>query len=229
MDFDIKQLQNLFINYKRDPEDYFINFIEIESSLKLSKNYYESLEIYQKHFRKILGSDIDLSKYLYLEQIDSCNITIFEYENLKSLGDGQYFGDYALHNSNNLRTATVECIEDCDFGFIFQETYKINFYEEMKKMWESDLSFFVDNFFFVIKKNVFREEYYHYFQCCHVVKKRYIYTEKSPVEDICFLKEGELEVSITTNLADLNKLIYVLCSVVGIKSEMYQMKTCNNT
>jgi len=39
------------------------------------------------------------------------------------LGKGAVFGERALLEKKNSRTATVVCIEDCEFGVIFKEDY----------------------------------------------------------------------------------------------------------
>lgn len=226
-DFDTNLVQNIFKNYKRDPDDYCINFVEIENTLLLAKNNQEATELYQKHFKRIFESDFDFTNYVYLENSDCSNLTIYEYEKVILLGERDYFGDYALNKLNNLRTASVECISDCTFVYINQEVYKRFIYEEMKKISEIEQNFFVDNFFIsTLKKNILKEDYLHYFKPCYLAKKTFLLNEKNHIDSIYFIKEGVCEISITINLADLNKLINVLCSVSGIKSEMYQLKTC---
>jgi len=226
--FDTLYLRKIFKRFNREPTEYFINFGFIEKILKTTTCYYETIELFKEHFQRLFNSPLDLSTYRYLGNNEQVNVTIYYNQYFISLKEGEYFGDYALDsgNSNNTRKASIECAEDCLFGVINEETYKNYLFEEKRKLWEIELTFFLENFFFhPIKKNVFQTEYYHFFQLCKETKRTTLFKEGDTLDYIYFLKEGEVELTINNNIADLTKLLGVLTPISNTKNEIYKMIT----
>jgi hypothetical protein len=57
----------------------------------------------KKQFLKKNSSGINLNLYNYIDIKDERTVQMFEYNVFLTLYKGQYFGDYALDNSDGLR------------------------------------------------------------------------------------------------------------------------------
>lgn len=226
--FDILVLKKIFDTFNREPLEYHIDFEFIEQKLKTTKNYYNTIQLFKENFERLLNSDLNISQYNYLENNELFNLLIFENQYFMTLNEGEYFGDFALDSEISIKTrkASIECFDDCSFGVINEETYINYLFEEKRKIWENELVFFIENFFFLhIKKNVFQNEYFSFFQLCKENKRTILYKEGDILDWIYFLKEGELELSINLNIADLNNLIDALTIVTNTKNDIYPMMT----
>jgi hypothetical protein len=79
-----------------------------------------------------------------------------------------------------------------------------------------EIQFLHPNFFFKhIKLEVFREKYFNYFTNHDFSKQRYIFSQEDHVDYVYFIKEGEVEINLKTNLLGINDLIIKYSKLIG--------------
>ena len=99
-------------------------------------------------------------------------------------------------------------MEDTYLGKIQQEIYTNFLASEKYKSMLKEIDFLLTNFFFKnISVNSFKKKYFFDFLRIEVSKGKYIYKEKDKAENIYFIKEGEIELKIMSNLKDFSKKI----------------------
>jgi hypothetical protein len=133
-------------------------------------------------------------------------VFIHDMEMILTLGNGKLFGDFALQNRNNIRTASILTSEDCYLGKIQQELYHDYISNEKHKTILKEIDFLSVNFFFKsIPIGVFKKKYFYDFVAIDLGKNNILYNEKDLAETIYFIKEGEIEIRIVSNLLELSK------------------------
>lgn len=155
--------------------------------------------------------ELELSKYNYLEYDTRKIVYIHDRQAIISFGNGRLFGDIALQNRNNIRTATLQAIEDCYLGRIQQELYHDYISNEKHKTILKEIDFLSSNFFFKsIPIGAFKKKYFYDFVAIEMNKGQYLYNEKDQPDLIYFIKEGEVELRITSSLYELSKKVETL-------------------
>ena len=79
---------------------------------------------------------------------------------------------------------------------------------EKQKSILKELNFLSKNFFFkTIPISVFKKKYFYDFVPLYLEKGKVIYDEKDKADCVYFVKEGEIELRIVSNLLELSKKI----------------------
>jgi len=140
---------------------------------------------------------------------DKKEIKIFGYFIVVDLSQGSSFGEIALINENNQRTATIFVKEDSFFGSLTANEYK----NSMKKIQERIK---IENIEFIFSYKIFNSigikfftlNYWNYFISEKVYKKEYLFRYNELRNKIFFIQEGEVKLIIPfLNVNKLNKYI----------------------
>lgn len=127
---------------------------------------------------------------------------------------GHYFGDFALDNiKDNKRTATIKVEETANLGVFNKHIYQNFIFNEKQKIKLKEVNFFHSNFFF----NSLRQEYFESKIFNHISPHEYsskyiLFKEGEPIKYIYFVREGSVEISITSSIINLQKQIENLLS-----------------
>ena len=203
-----KSLIELFDGFGIDCFLYDIDLYSINSHH--DKEYL--LGILDKLKIKLLNVEVDFKKYSYIDIENQRKLVIIhDLEMLVLMSNGTCFGNLALQNRNNIRTATVQIFEDCILGRISQELYHDYISNEKQKTILKEIDFLGNNFFLKsIPVVVFKKKYYYDFMPVDLTKGNFIYNEKDRPDTIYFIKEGEVELSTMCTLLELSNKIEAL-------------------
>ena len=132
----------------------------------------------------------------YIEQknntIPTYEINLLGYFKVTNLNQGSCFGEYALINDNNKRTASIFVNENSIFGILRVDSYKIslkNIQEYNKKI---DVEFiFSSQLFNQITIFYFTQNYWNFFIKRKIQKDDFIFNQGKNRDEIYFLEEGE--------------------------------------
>jgi len=133
----------------------------------------------------------------YIEQknntIPTYEINLLGYFKVTNLNQGSCFGEYALINDNNKRTASIFVNENSIFGILRVDSYKIslkNIQEYNKKI---DVEFiFSSQLFNQMTIFYFTQNYWNFFIKRKIQKDDFIFNQGKNRDEIYFLEEGEL-------------------------------------
>ncbi len=154
-----------------------------------------------------------------------CLFFIFSKRNeiLNILSEGQLFGDFALDSVKKKRTAQVQAIDDCIFGFISNEVYEKYIFLENNKIRLRDLDFLNSNVIFSpIKSYQFGKSYFCEFTPKEYFKGEVLLKQGQNSEKIIFIKEGKIEVCYQASLVEMEEFLKELIrkgSEFGLHSE----------
>ena len=152
------------------------------------------------------------------------NVIIPQYESVNKIETGQTFGDIALENPNNKRTATLVSIDQCYFGVLNKSEYIMYIKgvndKNKKKFFNVIYSY---NVFQLISKYTFEKKYFNFFKFRKCERGEMLLKENDKCENVFFLLNGKYEISTYRNIIDVNKLLIqykqtlsTLCNSNGI-------------
>ena len=151
---------------------------------------------------------------------------IFEYYEINQLFDGNIFGELALSDPNNRRTATVITKEDCYFGTLIKQVYDQSLRSAQEKLRLRNILFFTRGPIFKgISSNIFLNKFFYTLKKKSYKKGDIIFKKGEKRNNIIFVEKGELEISGNMTLYELTKLINKLG---GILDDKYLNYLCNN-
>jgi hypothetical protein len=79
-----------------------------------------------------------------------------------------------------------------------------------------EIMYLIDNFYFQsIKPIIFRKRYFNDFKKCEITRGESLSIEGEIFSHIYLIKEGEVEITLSQNLLDLNNLINILEEKIG--------------
>jgi CRP-like cAMP-binding protein len=161
----------------------------------------------EKYIKEINAEDIFIEKY------NSNEVKIVGYYKVTDLPQGSSFGETALINDNQQRTASIFVKEHSIFGTLSSHSYKKclkNIQENNKK---NDIDFiYSSHLFYPITIFVFTQNYWNYFINKKVCYGEYLFKQGQNRDEIYFLKEGEFKL-ITYNLT--HKKVNLIISQLG--------------
>ena len=155
----------------------------IETPLKIS---------IQDYISKINADDI-------INDIDN-QVKIIGYFNVVDLIQGSSFGEIALINKNNQRTATIIVKEDSVFGVLSAQEYKFTMKKIQQKIKRENIEFiFSTKIFNSLGMKIFTTNYWNYFINEKLKKGQYLFKFDEIRDKIYFIYDGEIKL-ITPNL-----------------------------
>ena len=151
-------------------------------------------------------------------------VTLYKYEFFLYLYPGSFFGDYALENTIHRRNATIRTEEDCFICSLSNNYYFSLLSEENKKLKMLDLSFILNNFFFIHASPViFSKYYYPMIKEVEKNKNDIIYKQNENNTSVFLIKEGEVKTEINANIIDLYNLIKIIIGIIYIKNNNFKV------
>ena len=160
-------------------------------------------ETYEKYIKKrryeefIKNDDKDIKRN---------EVSIYCYRYLKTLYEGDTFGEIALESAFKRRQATILASENCHTGFFSKKQYDKFFKEVIGKIKKNRISSLCTiDLFSSFNKNNFI--YYQYFGYCEIKLNTKVINENQEVKNIYFPMRGEYEVSFNKSYMDIVQLI----------------------
>ena len=161
----------------------------------------------EKYIKEINAEDIFIEKY------NSNEVKIIGYFKVTDLSQGSSFGETALINDNQQRTASIFVKENSIFGTLSSNSYKkcLKDIQEINK--KKDIDFiYKSHLFNPISIFVFTQNYWNYFINKKIVNGEYLFKQGQNRDEIYFLQEGEFKI-ITHNLT--HKKVNLIISQLG--------------
>ena len=156
------------------------------------KNEFEKIKNFtlEKYIKEINAED------LYKEKFDSNEVKIVGYYKVTDLNQGSAFGEYALINDNQQRTASIFVKENSIFGTLSSQSYKISLKSIQENNKKKDIEFvFNTKIFNQISIFVFSQNYWNYFIHRKIFLGDYLFTQNQERNEIYFIQEGEFKIT----------------------------------
>ena len=149
------------------------------------------------------------------------------YFKVTELNKGNSFGEIALIDSKQKRTASIFVNENSFFGILSSKAYNNSMKKIQEQIKRDNINFvFSTNLFNQISLNFFTQSYWNYFIYRRINKGDYIFKENFHRDEIYFIHDGEIR--ITSNL-NLEKLEEILSSLLpnhkNNKNKYHKQKT----
>ena len=113
---------------------------------------------------------------------------------------------------------------DTELAVIWADDYKRHIKELNKKIVDLEMKFLKDNFFLAhYKIQVFKKEIFHHFIFESKIKGELIMKENIPNKYIYFIKTGQIELLISTDIFNLIEIIKTISERAKIKFEDYKI------
>lgn len=156
-------------------------------------------------------------------------IKVYKYSEVTTLSEGEIFGDIALRNTQKKRTASIITINDCVFGTLTQAAYDQCFKGTQEKIRNLNCFFFVNGpIFKQIKQNLFDKKYYNYFALMESSIGHKIINQNETINNVYFIKKGEIEISTQMTYNQLNELIIKLGGNINNKKYKHLVNECKD-
>ena len=203
---DIKSINkiqnNISENYKNNSlndnsnSDENINNNSSNSSISnysiVQKNYQENNQIKSKLSKK-------LKKH---------NFSLWKYVEITKLGKGKCFGEIALQNSKNKRTATIIALVDCLFGILGKDEYSLFVKETMEKIRRNNIERLLNSKLFQgISYITFESKFFNCFTFSKEKKGTYLFKRGKKRNNLIYIKKGEIQLEIVSSCKQLDNII----------------------
>jgi len=176
--------------------DEYIKRINCEKKIK------EITSNIRNNIIKINEKDIELKYYNYLE--------------VNQLRDKNIFGELALINPNQKRTATIIMKENCHFGVLDKESYEISIKTAQEKSRTRNLLYFTNGFLFKgFTNNYFLNNYFFRFKKKIYNCGEYLFRRGEKRTKLFFIITGELQLVGKMTLKKISEIIRYLQGETG--------------
>ena len=113
---------------------------------------------------------------------------------------------------------------DTELAVIWADDYSRHIKELNKKINNLEMRFLIDNFFLTSYKiEVFKKDIFHHFILESKIKGEIIMNENLPNKYIYFIKTGQIELSVSTDIFNLIEIIKIISEKAKIKYEDYKI------
>ncbi len=154
---------------------------------------------------------------LYKEK-DSKEVKIVGYYKVTNLSQGSSFGEYALINDDQQRTASIFVNENSVFGTLSSNAYKESIKAIQEEIKKKNVEFvFSSQLFNQISIFLFSQNYWNYFIRKKIVFGEYLFKQGEERNKIYFLQEGEFK--ITANHLNHKKVNLIISQLGNINFE----------
>ena len=142
----------------------------------------------------------------------------FIYYEINQLYEGNIFGELALSDPKNKRTATIITKEECYFGTIIKQVYDLSLKAAQEKLRLRNVLFFTRGPIFKgLSNNIFLNKFFYTFKKKAYQKGDILFNKGEERKNIIFVEKGELELSRTMTLNDITNIINLLGGVLDDK------------
>ena len=158
---------------------------------------------------KFITSDAKNNIIKYNERV--IEIKYFNYLEVNQLKDKNIFGELALINPNQKRTATIILKENCHFGILDKESYDISIKTAQEKERMRNLLFFTNGFLFNgLTNNYFLNNYFFRFKKKTYNSGNFLFKRGEKRTKIFFVISGELQLGGKMTLKKLTEVMRFL-------------------
>ena len=165
---------------------------------------------------KINEKDIELKYFNYLE--------------VNQLRDKNIFGELALINPNQKRTATIIMKENCHFGVLDKESYEISIKTAQEKSRTRNLLYFTNGFLFKgLTNNYFLNNYFFRFKKKIYNSGEYLFRRGEKRTKLFFIINGELQLGGKMTLKKISEIIRWLQGETGWDDGGVIVKHCKES
>ena len=181
-----------------------INNISIEKYISRINpfNYFFDIDINSNNNNNINNPEDD---NLYKE------ITLYIYTQVVTLSDGNIFGEVALLNSSQKRTASIISITPVYLGILTKNVYTNYLKTTQDKIRSNNIQFFLKNPLFKgISQIIFESKYLNMFKNLELKKNKTLFEKNSIRNSIFFIKKGECEIEISCSFKEMDKILNYL-------------------
>ena len=195
---------------------YYVNLEEIEFKdpkyILEGKNKVKSLDEYISFMNG--EKFIDSSSQFHSEVKLMCYFKVTE------LTQGNSFGEIALIDSKQKRTASIFCNEDCFFGILSSVAYKKSMKKIQEQIKRENIEFvFNTQLFNQISLKFFTQSYWNYFINRRIQKGDFLFKEGFERDEIYFIQEGEIKIKANLNFEKIEKILHCLMPKYKINKE----------
>lgn len=136
-------------------------------------------------------------------------VTVWEYFLILTKQTGDTFGEVALEQISQKRTATIIVTEDCHFGYLTKEIYNDCIREANERTRKNNINFILNSEIFKgLNKQIFeRKNVFNLFINCQFTQSEVLFYENTPAEYIYIIKSGEYQVIMNKTLHEINSII----------------------
>lgn len=210
-----------YIDYDIDKSK--LESLELNKTKKLAGSYKEWQNYLLKRCRLSTNELITYESFeQYIKDKRKKKIVCYVYESYLLLGNGLYFGDFALDSDLNKRNATIRAEEDTYLGWLRGNDY-INMiapkrrYEKMK-----EIAFLYNNFFFQnINPHTLERNYFHLFYLKEYKRGTIMFDSGIMPKNIYLVKKGQIRFDLQSSVVGLHKLIRYLYNKI-LNNELYK-------
>ena len=157
---------------------------------------------------------IDESSQFYNE------VKLMVYFKVTELTQGNSFGEIALIDSKQKRTASIYTSQDCFFGKLSSNAYKKSMKKIQEQIKRDNIDFvFNTQLFNQISLSFFTQSYWNYFINRTISKGDYLFKEGFERDEIYFIQEGEIKINANLNFEKIEKILHCLMPKYKINKE----------
>ena len=158
----------------------------------------------------------------------SIKFKVLIYYEINQLDDGNIFGELALSDPTNKRSATVITKEVCYFGTIVKQVYDLSLRTAQEKLRLRNILFFTRGPIFKgINNNVFVNKFFYTFKKMSYKYGDVLFKKGEKRKNIIFVEKGELEISRNMTLYEITEIINLLGGILDDKYLTYLCNTYN--
>ena len=206
-----------------------------EGTIKLNKKstYYINLDEIQKKDKKYIlegnNKPKSLDEYLsYMNGEKFTDISSQYYDEVKlmcyfkvtELTQGNSFGEIALIDSKQKRTASIYVNENSFFGTLSAQAYKKSMKRIQEQIKRENIEFvFSTQLFNQISLKFFSQSYWNYFINRKVSKGDFLFKKGFERDELYFIQEGEIKIKTTLNFEKIELIIKNLMPKYKIEKE----------
>lgn len=212
----IAYLRNL-LNYG----EYDLIYRSIESN---KQTFFASKEIYD-----IINTCDDLSQHpldhselensdieTYIKRIviqpgkdpGSQKVILWKYHEITELATGKTFGEIALNSENCRRTATIIAVKDSYIGTIRKDIYQTCIRDVLEKIRKINMESILSHKVFKgYNPDFFERYYFNYFKHISLGRRETLFEQGGKRNHIYFIKNGEIEISLQSNMKEIDNII----------------------
>ncbi len=124
------------------------------------------------------------------------------------MGKGKCFGEIALQNSKNKRTATIIALVDCLFGILGKDEYLLFVKETMEKIRRKNIERLLNSKLFQgISYITFESKFFNCFTFSKEKKGTYLFKRGKKRNNLIYIKKGEIQLEIVSSCKQLDNII----------------------
>ena len=205
------------------------NFVELNNVKVKDINYVldgkNKVKSLDEYISIISGEKfIDESSQFYNE------VKLMVYFKVTELTQGNSFGEIALIDSKQKRTASIYTSEDCFFGKLSSNAYKKSMKKIQEQIKRDNIDFvFNTQLFNQISLSFFTQSYWNYFINRTISKGDYLFKEGFERDEIYFIHEGEIKISCNLNFKKIESILGNLLPYYKEKYDKNLMNKNNET